>query len=221
MKPTRVSYSAISTWESCPKSYRYSYVEGLPSPSGPAAARGSRLHAAVEKYLKGKLPEEKLPIDFWRIRNQLSTFKALKARAEEEWNVTANWRVCKPSDPKIWLKAIIDIHYVVSQTLHVVDLKTGQIYQEHVDQLQIYAILGMVKYPKVTQVCVSGLYADQGRTDHEAVYKRKMLPHLQSHWSERGEAVLKDKLYVAKPSMDNCKWCPYNQKKGGPCQEGV
>lgn len=221
MKPTRVSYSSISSWEQCPRFYKYVYVEGLKSQSGPAAARGSRLHLALEKFLKGQLPEEKLPIDFWRIRKQLTEWKKIKAKSEQEWNVTRSWKICKNEDPNIFIKAIVDVHYLVAKSLYITDLKTGSIYDEHRDQLQIYALLGLLKYPKVEDVYVSGLYADQGRSDMEATYKRSILPHLKHHWKERGEAVLNDTVYEAKPSIDNCRYCSFSQFRGGPCKLAV
>ena len=68
---------------------------------------------------------------------------------------------------------------------------------------------------------VRGLYIDQGKWDVEATYPRKMLPMLQKHWTERALKVLTDEEFKPNPSTENCTYCSYNKKKGGPCQAGV
>lgn len=221
MKPTRVSYSAISMYEECPAKYKYSYIDGLDTPVGPAAHRGTRLHQALEKYLKGKLAEEALPVDFWRIKSTLVEFKKLKARSEEEWCALADWTKCEEKHPEVWIKAVIDVRYRIGKTLFVWDLKTGRIYPEHVDQLQLYSTVALSRLKDVNEVVVGGLYADEGKKFHETTYPRKMLPFLQQHWTERGQAVLKDNRYDPNPSPDNCKYCPFSKHRGGPCLKSI
>ena len=53
--PTRWSYSSLSTYESCPAKWYYGYIVGLTGEPSPAMARGTRLHADCENYVKGDL----------------------------------------------------------------------------------------------------------------------------------------------------------------------
>ena len=222
-RPTRVSYSAISTWDNCPAEYNYSYIIGASDPSGAAAERGTRLHLAGELYLKGKLKVEDLPVDYWKVKPTMVEYKRLKAKAEQVWCVDKNWKMCKPADPNIWFKAIIDIHYLAETTLNVTDLKTGRIYTEsHTEQLQLYGTLGLIKYKNAKVAKVAGLYIDQGKRDTEATYPRSMLPMLIERWDEKAKAVLNDTVFTPTPSEDACKWCAFNKKrKNGPCEAGV
>lgn len=52
--PARLSYSAFSTYETCPMRYAFSYVYGIPHPSRPVAAFafGSTAHEAFEAFTK-------------------------------------------------------------------------------------------------------------------------------------------------------------------------
>lgn len=221
-KPTYVSYSAISMWETCALQYKFAYVEGLDRPSGPAAARGTRLHKALEKYLKGQLPEEQLPVDFWRIKSTLVRYKEeFKAKSEDYWCALENWKKCSKDHPKVWVKAVLDVRYRIGKTLYIVDLKTGRIYPEHVDQLQIYATLALSRMIDIDKVIVKGLYADEGKEWHEATYPRAMANHLRNYWRDRGNKVLTDEVYMANPKPENCKYCPFNKAKGGPCLHGA
>lgn len=224
MRPTRTSFSAINKHETCAASYKFSYIDHIDDPSGAAAQRGTRLHTAGELFLKGKLKPEALPVDYWRVKPIMLKLKEAKAKSEETWCVDRDWRKCLPIDEDVMLvKAIIDIHYFEGKDiLHVKDLKTGRIYDDHVDQLQLYGLMGLVHYPRAKEVRVSGIYIDQGREFHEATYPRTMMPYLKKHWTERALKVLQDELFTPNPSEDNCKYCNYNKlRKGGPCEAGV
>jgi CRISPR/Cas system-associated exonuclease Cas4 (RecB family) len=222
-RPTRVSFSAIRTWVDCPASYKFSYIDQLPDPAGEAAARGTRLHLSGELFLKGKLGAEELPVDYWRVKQTMLAFKKSKAKAEEVWCVNKNWEKCSEIDEQIWFKAIIDVHFYVTKgdELHIVDLKTGKIYDSHVEQLQLYATLGLIHYPKAKIAHVSGLYIDQGKSDSHAAYRRSMLPHLIKHWDEKANLVIQDEVFLPSPSESKCKYCAFSKKRGGPCDAGV
>jgi putative RecB family exonuclease len=51
-----ISYSAISTYRSCPLKYKFRYIDGLPSETIPASlVFGTAIHAAIEEYFMAKL----------------------------------------------------------------------------------------------------------------------------------------------------------------------
>jgi DNA helicase-2/ATP-dependent DNA helicase PcrA len=51
IKPvTRFSYSQLSTYERCPREYKYRYVLGLPTPVSAAASFGITVHSALKAY---------------------------------------------------------------------------------------------------------------------------------------------------------------------------
>ncbi len=53
MTALRLSYSAISTWRSCPKRYEYSYFEGLrPKYEAPPLVLGNILHLYLETFYR-------------------------------------------------------------------------------------------------------------------------------------------------------------------------
>lgn len=51
MDPKTISASAVETFESCEARYKAAYVDRIPEPSGKAAALGTVVHAALEKYI--------------------------------------------------------------------------------------------------------------------------------------------------------------------------
>lgn len=46
-----LSYSSISTWLMCPRSWKFRYIEKIPVPTSPALIFGSAVHAVVEAYV--------------------------------------------------------------------------------------------------------------------------------------------------------------------------
>ena len=53
----RLSYSALSTYENCPLSYRFQYVDGLEIEPTPHLSFGKSLHEAMEWLYGGDVPE--------------------------------------------------------------------------------------------------------------------------------------------------------------------
>jgi putative RecB family exonuclease len=52
----KLSYSSISTYETCPAKYRYQYEERLPTTSSPALAFGDSLHKALYRFHDRPVP---------------------------------------------------------------------------------------------------------------------------------------------------------------------
>ena len=221
MKPTRTSYSALTTFENCPASYAFDYLSGESiDSSSPASRRGTRLHLACESFLKGTLPFANLPIELYPIRDFLSIYKQLGALAEEVWLVDRDWNLQHPheEDEATMIKAVVDIHYTIDDVLYVVDLKSGKEYPEHKDQLQLYSVIGLLKYPQVKEVRASALYLCG--VGEVTTYSRDSLEGLKMFWKNRALIQLNANLYPATPSTSACRWCQYAKSKAGPCEHG-
>ena len=206
-RPTRTSYSALSTYENCPRSYALYYLEGHDTEAGPAANRGTRLHLACERFLRDEIPYEKLPIEFIHIRDELAMMKSLGAKAEEVWLVDEHWSIQEAEDHTTRYKAVVDIHYLVGDTLHIRDLKTGRAYPEHADQLQSYAACGAAKYPHVKDIIVAPLYLEG--IGPGVTYSIAIVPFLQNLWRERWDKLFAEAEWPANPSPEACRYCDY------------
>ena len=54
----RLSFSRIDTYRTCPRMFRYRYVDRLPGKPAPALSFGTSVHEALERFYDRKLPEE-------------------------------------------------------------------------------------------------------------------------------------------------------------------
>lgn len=219
-KPTRWSYSSISTYQECPAKWKYSYVDNLPWPTSPAAARGTRLHALCEGYVLGSLG--RVPSELMKIGRRLEEFKNNGGKAEDTWMLDTAWQPTK-SQSEAWIKAIVDVHYLAenNEVLHLCDYKSGQPYPSHRKQLELYGLIGLQIYPEVKRVEYSALYIDSGYTGAEGSIIRPMFNKLKDDWHNVAVEMMETEIYPPKPSLGSCKWCPYSSKKGGPCDSGV
>lgn len=55
-RPIRLSYSAISTYETCPLQYKYQYLDRLPGRRSPALGFGESLHEALRAWYHQPVP---------------------------------------------------------------------------------------------------------------------------------------------------------------------
>ena len=206
-KPTRTSYSALTTYEECPLAYKLGYIDKISTPSGAAADRGTRLHLACERFLLGEIDSPKLPIDFYAIKQFLIEAKEHGAKAEEVWLIDNEWNLQPEEDNTTRFKAVVDIHYVEGDVLHIWDLKTGKSYPEHADQLEAYAVIGFSAYTGINSVQVKALYLDQ--FGHHAVYQRALATYLRKKWQERWSKLFVEKEWSPTPGPNACRWCHY------------
>lgn len=217
IKIPRTSYSALSKFEECPLKYKLSYIDEINYAAGPAAAKGTRLHTACERFLKGEIEARQLSVDFMRIRPLLERMREMGAKAEEIWLIREDtWEFQGEETEETTFKAIVDIHWIEDDILHIRDLKTGRPGNSHYDQLEAYAVLGLRRYPEVKEVIVAPLYLE-GEGAH-TTYPRAIEPFLQKAWQGRWGKLYGAEQFPATPSNEACRWCPYKKSKGGECE---
>jgi hypothetical protein len=215
--PTRWSYSSISTYEACPAQWKYSYLMKLPEAPSAAMARGSRLHADCEGFLKGTL--QVLPWELKKVSLRLNDLKTTGAQSEVTWLLDGDWN---PVEEGVipWIKAIIDAHWVQGKVLHVRDFKSGREYPDHREQLELYSIIGLQLFPEATRAEYAAIYLDSAHTSNEgSVLRGAMLDRKRQAWNDRAIRIFQDTQYLPRPGKA-CDWCAFSGKKGGPCPAG-
>lgn len=221
LRPTRWSYSSISEYKDCPLQYKLDYIDGLSYQEGTSASRGSRLHKNAEDYIKCppwdivQLEKDMLPLG-----PELERMKQNGWLSEETWLADRNWNPVD-SDEAAYIKSIVDLHHLEGDILEIIDLKSGKRYPEHEEQLQLYAMIGIKRYPEAKRVDVKAWYIDEGGTfGFQASYLPQMFDHYAATWNELAERMFKDTEFVPTPSINACRFCPFKRSKGGPCEEG-
>lgn len=218
---TSWSYSSWRQFTQCPAQWRYERIDRLPkAPPGPPLLRGIAIHEALEAYLK--TPEgAEIPPDLESWQHELERLRSLPGLvAEGQFAFTEAGEVCDWKDwDRCWLRAKLDAHYVLKDTLHLVDFKTGRVRdQDGVHQLELYAWVGFTAFPEIAKVRPELWYLDAGDLDDRHLFtRRKDFAHLDRVWRSRAAEVLEAEKYDPKPGR-HCHWCPY--AGGNPCPKG-
>jgi hypothetical protein len=217
----------MMTYKKCPANYQWQYILGnvRKDPPSPAAQRGLTIHQSIEDFHnhEGCLHED-IPIVIAEHINLYYNVPEWTAYPEYEFAVTNEWIPTQFDNDNAYIRGYMDNLFVrhcpdtKDVTEVVVDeYKTGQEYDEHAQQKQLYAMICFVLFPEVNSVVVNGVYIDKKKIVPTA-YSRAHLHSMQYTW-DREIAKLSVPIYPARPGM-HCRWCPKSKEKGGPCQLG-
>jgi hypothetical protein len=210
------SYSRLSTWETCPAQYRYSYIEKLPGfrPESPAANRGTLLHEKADLYLKGEI--KIYPPEFQRVATHLMSLKAKKALSEEKLAAREDWSPCEYKDKDAYFRAIIDVLYMEGPVCNVEDHKTGQVYDSHAIQLSDYVAIAAAHYPDAEEYRTRLIYVDQGIVTKPRITEADRVKPIRLMLDGRIKNAEEDTIFPTRAGS-HCKWCDYSRRYGGPC----
>jgi hypothetical protein len=214
MRFTSWSYSRLTLWEQCPLRAKLRHLDKLPEPSSPQMDRGSMIHQLAQDYTEHKC--ETIADELKPFVRQFDLLRRVQAKCEGQWGFTATWKPCDWFARGIWLRVKCDAVYLQDDgVLVIVDHKTGRIYDDHRDQLELYAVAGFVRYP-VERIRAEDWYIDQDAATQEE-FSRDELPELQQRWECRVKPYFNDMIFAARPGP-HCRYCTFSKAAGGPCK---
>lgn len=210
---TAWSYSAIKTFEQCPKKYFHLKVaRDIKDEPGEAADYGTAVHEAAEHYVRSGKP---IPEKFAYIRSAVERLAALPGdkHAELKLGVTkASWGYdpCGFFDKEVWWRGIADLLVIDGERAWCVDYKTGK-NAKYADTKQLDLLAGavFVHYPEVRKIKSSLLYVVSGELIpkvHAAEDRDKYFSVFDEQL-DRLEAAMDNGVFNAK-SSPLCGWCP-------------
>lgn len=216
------SYSRLSDWEECPRKAALKHIGKLKEPANAAMDRGKLIHGEAARYATRRLPEAPLPPALERFPDE---FAALRARPDVECElqlaVNRDWQPCEWFGPDAWLRVVIDCTHAgvapeeAGRT--IIDFKTGKVRAENADQLDLYGLVALARWPGIKRADAALWYLDQGEIVDRAITLAEA-KRLRQAWMDRAAPMLTDTTFDPKPG-DACRWCWYGQDaraKGGP-----
>lgn len=209
------SFSRYKDHTECPRRAKLKHLDKVPEgPKGAALVRGEKIHKLAEDFVSGKL--KKLPAELKLFSKEFAVLRKAKAVTEGKWAMTIAWAVIDFFDwAMAWCRVVLDSHYAVDdETVRVIDYKTGKIYGDNKEQLELYAIAGFAHYEGAEEIETELWYLDQGELKKE-VFKRKDLAKLQKKWKTKVIPMLTDKKFIPRPGPQ-CAYCSYSIRKHDP-----
>ena len=219
-KITAWSYSRWNEYENCPRKSRYKVIDKLKEPGSPAMDRGGEIHSKIEHYLQhgGKLPAE-VHKD---LKPYYTALRKAKPKVELEICFDNKWQMTDWFGMAAWCRVKIDALIVPSTTgvVRVVDHKTGKLrdYAEYENQLELYALAGLLTVPVAKEVLAELAFTDQGVTvEAKKAVPMADLPKLKKKWELKVKPMLNDTIFAPRPG-NACRWCHFKKSNGGPCE---
>ena len=125
--------------------------------------------------------------------------------------------------PEVWVRMKADaVVWLTKKRAVVIDYKTGRKFGneiKHAEQVQLYAVALLIRYPEVEIVDVELWYLDQDELTHAQKPTAKWVRHLKP-FDARFKRMSTMDLKKIKPAANKiaCKWCPY---RNGICPHAV
>lgn len=224
------SFSRLKVFEQCPYRAKLQFVDKLSQDhmDRTAANRGTMVHDAAEKFVRG---EGDFIKEMEKFREYFHTCKEIynsgRMILEEDWGFNSDWNVTGYWDDDIWLRMKLDQFFWDADDKHrakAVDLKTGKLFGNevsHNQQGQLYAIGAFMRYADL-QVCdVNFVYLDQGKSKEKTYTRAKAMKFLPM-WDKRAKSMTLANKFPPKPNSINCRFCPWGTSRGdGSCEWGV
>lgn len=223
--PTKItawSFSRLNDYRKCPKLAFYKHVKKLKEPGSPAMTRGSDIHEQGQVFAN-KNARTKCPPELATFEQEFRVLQKNKLTliVEQQWCFTKDWTPTGWFDPDAWCRQIVDAGYIRKEdnVLVIIDYKTGKLNEAHLQQLDLYALAGLLMYPDVAGVEVQLWYLDQGVQwpEKTTIYTAKDIPALKKKWNAEVKPMLADGTFRERPGKA-CTWCHFSKGKGGPCK---
>jgi RecB family exonuclease len=217
------SFSVLKDFEACPYRVYLSKVEQEPEPDiedpDHPLIRGDRVHKEAEAFIRGEGPRtrdlRKFDEELHRLRDR---YAEGAVEIEQKWGFTRNWEPTDFFGSDVWGRVICDVvEHLDNNTLNIDDWKTGKSWGKevaHTQQMQLYGLVAMMRYPHITHARVNMRYLDEGKTKSQR-YSRDMLSQFVQKWQSRADKLTKALTFPPKPNKGNCKFCPYSMNNGG------
>lgn len=195
------SYSSLAEWLICPRLHKGKYIDKrFPYVESPAAARGNRLHDAMEKAVEGKAEP---PPEWQGNPGLVPLFRKYGARAEVKIAITKDLRGCDFFDDRVWIRGKIDVYLPIIDkgAAILTDWKSGN--SRYTDELQADVYAAML-YAGVKLEDFLFIWA---YFSGENVVRRVQGESALSTVVRLAQRVEDDKLHSPRPGW-KCRFCP-------------
>lgn len=205
------SYSALDSFETCPKKHWHTRVfKDFIEPEGVALRWGKKVHKAFELRIKdgAALPPELMGYEKLMQRFAAQAEGAL-VTTEEQIAVTRDF--CKVTwfGKDVWLRAVIDLCIIKGTRAVIVDWKTGKP-SDNFDQLELAAALLMTMQPQIKITTCAFVWTKVGQVSYRT-FKQAGVPALWQGYIERltvFNGAFAQNHWPAKPNSLCKRWCP-------------
>jgi len=204
------SFSALKTFETCPRKYHAEKVLKLyPFEETEQSRYGTQVHLAAEKYIQYGTP---LPAGMEQFKPALDALNKIpgEKKVELKMALTVDRQVTDFRAKDAWVRGIADLVIIDGDKARVVDYKTGSAKYPDKKQLELMALMVFDHFPEVQTVKAALAFLL-----HDVVvkgeYTRDQSDELWEKWISRTdilEGSFEHDNWPPNPNGLCRKWCP-------------
>lgn len=203
------SYSAISTFENCPRKFWATKIAKVVSDVNKANDDGDREHKAFENYGKKGI---RLPAEMQRFEPMIDKIRAMPGEKYFEYQMTLTEKFIPTrwNDwDNAWVRGASDFLNVNNDTAHYLDWKSGK-FNATDEQIELASLLIFRHFPNVQRVVGGLIFYNKGKI-HPHVVNRVDEGLLWNGWISRLRALERAVVQNEWPATPNplCGYCPY------------
>ena len=214
------SYSALSTFENCPKQYYHRYILREKEPETEVTKHGTAVHKALEDRLRDHV-KKPLP-------DAYATYEKLAGGVEKAAEggllmvelplaLDKSFQPCHFFGKEVWGRGKADVCILKGKKLWTGDWKTGKV-REKIFQLQIFAAFLFKMFPLVDEIHANNLWLQANKIGENYKFTRA---GESSIWQEILHKIGRVELAAEKDSFEpkqsglcgfcSVKTCPHNR----------
>ena len=162
-------YTAIDTFDQCPRKFYHKYILKEKDPETPALARGNAVHKALEHYMKYGYAKGDIDIGkFHPLADAVvRQARGKKLMVELKMGVLGNLEPCGFFDDHVYGRGAADVLIVDYPNAFLIDWKTGKV-REKRTQLAVLSLFVFKHFPRVNIITACNIWLEAGH--HGEVY---------------------------------------------------
>lgn len=219
------SFSLYRRYATCPRMVALEKHKGKVAANA-AMQEGQAVHKTGEDFVTAKTKSAKVPDRFQHVAGHAKACRADKsAEVELEWTFTKAWQPTGWFDPDAWVRMKSDVRRVLIPgkkgkppiEVEITDWKTGKPYARWDEEQAELLALGEFIMHGTKTVKTKFAHLDTG-DESDGLFDLLEAKTLIKVWNARVKGLMADKRFLPKPQPNVCGWCPFSQRKGGPCE---
>ncbi len=225
MKFAPYSFSRISTYQQCPRKFKYKYVDGAdkePVNLQPVL-KGGCIHHILEHYPKQSThklqPQYQHIVDKFLSTNLGKRLMFRESTREYDFGLTEELEPCAYSNDAMF-RGSVDYLYFDEDVLHLIDWKSGKhrdLRWQSFDQLMFYAVYFFIKFSKLQKIHVHYVYVEHDTLPNSLPMDRAHLDRYKLNLLENIHNIENDETFTKKKTK-LCDWCEYSMHCDGDLQ---
>ena len=209
----RWSFSSLKQFMNCP--YQYQQVKLLKryeTKVSPQMQFGTDVHKALEEYVRDK---SELPKSYKHFQSVVDALCEIPGKRYIEFKMAldAHKKPCDFDSPDYWVRGIVDLMIIDSDTAFVVDYKTGSNKYPDTKQLALMALMTFRHFPEVRVVKGGLLFVVHNTFIKEDYFRGSADYYWDKYFAAslaRMEHSVAENWWPMNPS-GLCGWCPVQE----------